>query len=71
MLADCPSGTTRTTEPPPTSSLPVAYGFDIEAVGAGAAGHMSGTIALGLIVIWGGAGFWLIATATLRGERPR
>jgi hypothetical protein len=49
----------------------VAYGFDIEAAGAGAAGHMSGTIALGLIVIWGGAGFWLIATATLRGERPR
>ena len=32
---------------------------------------MFGTIALGLIVIWAGAGFWLIATATLRGERPR
>jgi hypothetical protein len=32
---------------------------------------MSGTIALGLILIWAVAGFWLIATATLRGERPR
>jgi hypothetical protein len=49
----------------------MAYGFGIEPVGAGAADRMSGTIALGLIVIWGVAGFWLIATATLRGERPR
>jgi hypothetical protein len=71
MPADRPSGTTRTTAPPPASSLTVAYGFGIEAAGAGAAGHMSGTIALGLILIWGVAGFWLIATATLRGERPR
>ncbi len=71
MPADGFLGKARTIAPPAASLLAVAYGFGIELEGAGAAGRMAGTIALGLILIWGVAGFWLIATASLRGERPR
>ena len=49
----------------------VAYGYSTGIIGSRSRVVMFGSIVLGLMVVWGVAGIWLITSAALRREGRR